>query len=794
MICGLWLRARAAQGRVCAVAGRARFPLVAFMLAVLAACGGGGGGGGGGGSGGGGEDFSVSTSTLVFSGTENNPPPPQNILATALTGAIYFDVSHTGPIFTNFSTAGAVATVVVQPQAMAPGTYSGTVTVKGYKDSLGLIPAAGSPKVVQVTYTVTSGVAASPSGLSFEQVSGNPAPAGQTLAISDTRAASYSWSASIVYQSGSGWLKLNGGDQAAGAGLPDSLNASIQTPASIGAYSATIKLVGGGRSIDVPVTLTYRAPQVFASPNSLAFDGVAGSPSAPASRQVTVTGDNMPWTVAADQPWVSLSTGGGTGAGTFDVSVDISGLASGLHPATVTVTPIGGTPQTVTLALDVEPRRLVVSADGVALTKTATIANLSRTLTVNENSGVSGNWNAVSDQSWLTVTPSGSTPGSLTLTADPSALAAEQIHYANVTVSSPDVSITNSETIRVGFYVSASTPLASQTTEPPELAVGATLISDPIRPYVYASTKFACNGGPSTSAIYVYNIHTGATVASLAGPAGAEFAELAVSTNGSRLYARDQIDGGIVPFDLDALVAGAKISPLIPGGCRDFAYSRVDGRGLLLTNTRQILDAASGADLGQFSGPANAEGIRFLAPSGDGKSLYAFGTLTTSFILGLDRYAMRYRHVQGTASVTHTHRVDNDFSLVTGNLGLAANGSGSRIYVANLNMPGIYQFDGTNLNGTPTLPGSGFLRTVRVGPTGKLYTDEETTPFSNVVNQVFVYDEDGAALGSVNLPISAAGKFVISGDGLRLLHVGMIPPPVMGNPSTLGLGIVTITP
>lgn len=70
-------------------------------------------------------------------------------------------------------------------------------------------------------------------------------------------------------------------------------------------------------------------------------------------------------------------------------------------------------------------------------------------------------WTASSDQAWLTVmNGSGMTPDSFQLTADPTSLPMEAISYANVTVSSTDPRVTNTEIVRVGLYRTASPPTA----------------------------------------------------------------------------------------------------------------------------------------------------------------------------------------------------------------------------------------------------------------------------------------------------------------------------------------------
>src|SRR5207245_6603779 len=105
----------------------------------------------------------------------------------------------------------------------AAGTYTGTITVRGCLASdCSTGDAAGSPKTINVSYTVQpqTGLAASPQSLSFTQLQGGPAPVAQNLGISELSGASYAWNASVVYQSGSGWLNIDSAHSASGPALP----------------------------------------------------------------------------------------------------------------------------------------------------------------------------------------------------------------------------------------------------------------------------------------------------------------------------------------------------------------------------------------------------------------------------------------------------------------------------------------------------------------------------------------------------------------------------------------------
>jgi hypothetical protein len=100
----------------------------------------------------------------------------------------------------------------------------------------------------------TAGLASSPQSLAFSQSKGAPAPAAQMLDIADGGGASYPWNASVVYQSGSGWLNIAGAASASGATLPTSLSISVNSAATPGTLNARMRVTGNGRALEVPVS------------------------------------------------------------------------------------------------------------------------------------------------------------------------------------------------------------------------------------------------------------------------------------------------------------------------------------------------------------------------------------------------------------------------------------------------------------------------------------------------------------------------------------------------------------
>lgn len=329
--------------------------------------------------------------------------------------------------------------------------------------------------------------------------------------------------------------------------------------------------------------------------------------------------------------------------------------------------------------------------------------------------GAAANWPASSDSSWLGVTSSGITEGLLTLTADPSGLATDTIHYATVAVTSCDADITSSETIRVGFYVSSTDPSASQVNPVPKAY---NVVSDPIRPYVYVSHSTPDYPRVVSDVIDIYNIYNGVKVHSI--PAGSELWDMAVSSDGQMLYVIDFYHRAVIPVDLVTLTSGTQWPATdLHGNDAMLVYTRFNGMGVLSTSRCEVFDTRNGAlvaDIPYING--NYYGF-ILAAAQNGKSFYGFKRGLVG-MLDLNRYTGNYSAATDTFSVTKTHTLNRHFG---NNKDIAVNPDGSRIYTASGSEDGFPTFilDGSGITEGITLPGHDYPIAVEIGPDGRIY-------------------------------------------------------------------------
>jgi len=159
----------------------------------------------------------------------------------------------------------------------------------------------------------------------------------------------------------------------------------------------------------------------------------------------------------------NVTTGTVNAAGAvIQVSGDKTGRVGGTYTGRVKIAAtIGDLVLTgeVPVTFNIEANRIVVGASGVGFSSSPAGSVLTRKVTVFSTIGRTDvPWQATSDQTWLTVTPSGMTGGAITLAAQPSGLSTDTTHFATVTVNSPDASVENQQTIRVGLYVNSAAP------------------------------------------------------------------------------------------------------------------------------------------------------------------------------------------------------------------------------------------------------------------------------------------------------------------------------------------------
>ena len=208
-------------------------------------------------------------------------------------------------------------------------------------------------------------IARSPTSFAFSAIEGGANPPSKTLEVWNAGTGTIDWTVSDDAL----WLSL-APTSGSSTGEHDAVTVSVNILGmTAGFYNATITITAPGATNTpqtVPVTLIIAppllGPTIGRSPTSFTFSATEGGAN-PSSKTLEVwnagTG-TLNWTVSDDALWLSLAPTSGSSTGEHDavtVSVDISGLTVGSHPATITITDPGATntPQTVPVTLNISP-------------------------------------------------------------------------------------------------------------------------------------------------------------------------------------------------------------------------------------------------------------------------------------------------------------------------------------------------------------------------------------------------------------------------------------------------------
>ena len=329
--------------------------------------------------------LTLSQGSLDFSGTHGGASPADQPLgidvaqgcAASQTWTVARATSDGGnwlQVSSSRGTTPATVQVETNTSGLAPGTYSGTVTVTNRLGS----------KSLNVTLTVTPVPCkvSGPGALASQGTAGqsNPIVQGAKISTSGDCQQALDWTGSV--SSGGSWLHVS-----ASGTLTSSATVDIQSnlaSLSAGTYhgSVTITVVDSATNqtvgtIVISVTLTVVPPPPppqtpcslqAASSSALGFTAAAGAnPTVPArSVTISVTGSCAgdvtitPTVDAAASGWLSVTgpvTIASGSTATFTVTVTAAAQVAGIHTGTITLVASGGisgSPRAVTVTLTVQ--------------------------------------------------------------------------------------------------------------------------------------------------------------------------------------------------------------------------------------------------------------------------------------------------------------------------------------------------------------------------------------------------------------------------------------------------------
>lgn len=405
---------------------------------------------------------------------------------------------------------------------------------------------------------------------------------------------------------------------------------------------------------------------------------------------------------------------------------------------------------------------LIVPDSGVALSKFITVGKLSHDIDIlNSNGLTTTTWIATTEDSWLTVTPSGTTAEQLSITADATDLAVDTFYKARIMVSSTDPGIQNTQTINVGLWVGSSDPLARASLSKKYYYTA----SDPVRPYAYFHS---IDGN-----IDVYNIYDQSLVSTIdTGIEDFGMAEMEVSANGESLYIADINEQSITVIDLDTpenRTHWSSLDPLYSG----FTLSNTNGKELLISGYGNIYDAQTGyLYLTDSHTPISEEEDDLYGnPSSDPEdysrldaSLFGnrFCALKETY---LTCYALNYRRYSDKVVISD---IATPVSTSNGGVDVALNIDGTIAYTASLGADGFSVVDINSMSFLDALDSGRYPAAVEVGSDNALHGAIDKSSSHNEPTDVWIYESNGVLRSAEELSdyqrVMERG-LAISGDG-----------------------------
>jgi hypothetical protein len=693
--------------------------------------------------------FTLSQTKLAFSAKRFGQVPATGTVAISLTGP---DTAAVGVAFRNGAVQPSWLTVrivgaapnysvliLINSTALPIGTQSSVVSI-GTSDASGKIL---QYQDIELNYTVKNGVVIQSSPISVNAVFGH-----STTAFSKSflvQADSVRWAA----KSDSPWVQVSANTLTGSMGMQFAIDTSNL---SLGSSLATITVTNIDDPSDfstISVSASLAAPTLVVSGSTLSFGGLSGLEmgAKPLDFSLSTGTNQYPWSLSFTpdngMSWLAVGTTSGT-VGDSKYSVLLTPNAKHLSMGTyggqlrLSANVKGVQISSVILAgLTVDAQRIWVEAAGVGLSQFPSRQVLTRHVRVFnslERSDVT--WQASSNQSWLTVSPSGLGSNPIVLTADPTGLTPNQTYFADVAVTSSDPLITNQDSIRVGLWVGSSNPVDTL------LPITATyLATSPVEPLVYV------NDGATT--ITVYDVNSASLLSTFSG-IGTKLGPMTLSQDGKQLFVADGPANNVLVIDLQSnkLLRVLSLTPLDPNIAPNFllglAYARPEGHPILAVPSRgEIFDGMTGQ---KFS--VGLRGFGMITVSKDGHRIYMQSNLNSPTDIVMDEFRYSSVAVERLVATGHVVMSGHDDPYFPSNgRDIALNSDDSILIRASGSPYGFELANPLSLLGYDLKLAAPYPSSVECGWAGKCYGGITLAP---TAQNIFVYDNAMNYLGSLS--------------------------------------------
>jgi uncharacterized protein (TIGR03437 family) len=426
--------------------------------------------------------ITATPNTLSFAVQQGaNSPPAQTVSITSnsttpVNYTLAATTSNGGPWLLLSSTQGSTnssVSVTVNPAGLAPGSYTGTITVNPTVSGIQSVTInIGLSVGAQPTLNVT------PTSMSFQFQSGTTSlPPQQVLTLATTTGtANFAVSASTL--AGGPWL-VPSVTQGVASSTPQQIGVNVSPNIAglpQGSYNGQITITAQGVSntvVNIPVTLLISQNPILTVGNPpQPFNFTIGGQLPPVQNvPLSLSSGQLPYSISfslpAGQNWLQAGPVTGTVPTTLSVQVNPTGLAPGQYTARIEVNVSGAanSPTSIPITLNVTAASQVnVNPGALNFNFQTNTNNNPPPQTIEITSPVTGTvFNAVSTTqncggTWLTSTPNGgSTPAFVQVGVNPAGIIAPATCQGRVTIT-PSGGNAIPVTVPVTLNVSA-TPL-----------------------------------------------------------------------------------------------------------------------------------------------------------------------------------------------------------------------------------------------------------------------------------------------------------------------------------------------
>ena len=481
------------------------------------------------------------------------------------------------------------------------------------------------------------------------------------------------------------------------------------------------------------------------------------------SQTVSLAANGDTLSASTDVDWLTVESQLDGDITNITVTPDLSSFTtSGLYQGNITVTGSNGD-MSFPVELGLDNRYLFADDNTLAFTSTADIQALEQTITINSNSLSAYSWQASTETSWLTLTPSADS-NQLKITADPLLATANTLNTASISISSSDDSSLISETVSVSLYHSDNAAGSSAISG---LDINANaLAASPALPYVFAGVN---------NELHVYHLYSHELITSVTvSPENSLLAQLVLHPEGNLLLGRadetvtddneqEQTLTHRYQIDLSDIAAITATELTETDIISDpVMFSRFDGRYFIITQALEVADANLKQLYWDSSDIFAATAIRQASQTG---GLFALDGTNTSF----KRYNAKVNDFTAaniSLSLSHNYSPDS----------LAENDSISDFVVAS-DEAHLYLLSPTTQ--WLSFDGSDFV------DQGLLDSDSTKTDLAIAISRdnqphfarfvaglgyvIDVYDNQQSLLTSTQTQGALPGSLAVSGDNQRLL-------------------------